>query len=122
MHKSVVFDTNILVYFFDGNYGAAELLANTEYFLSAISHVEISSNLKTLSQKRLLIKDFLSTTTIIHTNAHICQMAANFRLTYAIKLPDAIIAATAQYLGLALVTADAVFFKIKEIEIIPFSK
>jgi predicted nucleic acid-binding protein len=116
MRKSVVFDTNILVYFFDGNYGAAELLANTEYFLSAISHVEISGDLKTLPQKRLLIKDFLLATTIIHTNAHICDIAAKFRLTYAIKLPDAIIAATARYLGFPLVTAAAAFLKIKEIE------
>ena len=122
MRNSVVFDTNILVYFFEGNIHAAKLLERLEYFLSSISYVEISSDLKTTPQKRQLIKDFLSATTIIHINTHICEITAKFRLTYAIKLPDAIIAATAQYAGFPLITADTAFLKIKEIEIIPFTK
>jgi predicted nucleic acid-binding protein len=97
-------------------------LNTTEYLLSSITQIELSSDLKTIRQKRLLIKDFLSGTTIIHTHAHICEMAAKFRLTCAVKLPGAIIAATAQYAGVALVTANAAFFKIKEIDIIPFTK
>ena len=75
-----------------------------------------------LPERREIIKDFLLSTTIIQTNMSICEKASKLRLNYAVKLPDAIIAATAEYLGLPLITADAAFFKIKEIEIIPFIK
>lgn len=122
MRKQVVFDTNILIYFFEGNINAAKLMGTTEFFLSSMTHVEILSDLKTAPQKRDLIKDFLSSVTIIQTSPLICEKAAKFRLSYAIKLPDAIIAATALYLGYPLITGDSAFFKIKEIEIIPFTK
>jgi predicted nucleic acid-binding protein len=122
MRSQVVFDTNILIYFFDGNAKAAKLLETTEFFLSSMTHVEILSDLNTSKQKRELIKDFLSAITIIQTSPIICEKAAKLRLSYAIKLPDAIIAATASYLGLPLITGDAEFFKIKEVEIIPFTK
>lgn len=122
MRKQVVIDTNILIYFFEGNIKAARLLEGTEFFLSSMTHVEILSDLNTAPQKRLLIKDFLTAVTIIQTSPIICERAARFRLSYAIKLPDAIIAATALYLGIPLITADTAFFKINEIEVIPFIK
>ena len=122
MRNQVVFDTNILVYFFDGSLNAAELLSRSEFFLSAMTHIEILSDLNTAPGKRALIKDFLSGVTIIQTTPFICERAAKFRLSYALKLPDAIIAATALHLGFPLVTGDTAFFKIKEIEIIPFIK
>ncbi len=122
MRKEFLFDTNVLIYFFEGNKDAAKLLEDNEFFLSSISFVELLSNLQMLPQRREVIKDFLLTTTIIQTNMDICEKASKLRLSYAIKLPDAIIAATAQYLGLPFITADAAFFKIKEIEIIPFTK
>jgi predicted nucleic acid-binding protein len=122
MHKEVVFDTNVLIYFFEGNKDAARLVEKNEFYLSAISFVELLSNLTMLPERRDIIKDFLLTTTVIQTNIVICEKASKLRLSYAIKLPDAIIAATAQYLGLPLITADSAFFKIKEIEIIPFLK
>ena len=122
MHRQVVFDTNILVYFFDGNTDAASLLETEEYFLSAISYVEILSNLKSSPEKKTSIKNFLTSTTIIQTTPGICDKATKFRLSYEKKLPDVIIAATAHYLEYPLITVDAAFFKIKEIEIIPFIK
>lgn len=59
---------------------------------------------------------------MIETNTFINDLAIKFRLIYNLKVPDAIIAATAKYLDDSLVTSDAAFYKIKEREIIPFTK
>jgi len=122
MRRQVVFDTNILIYFFDGNQNAAALLLQSEFFVSAMTHVELLSDLNTTPAKRALVKDLLSGITIIQTTPFICERAAKFRLSYALKLPDAIIAATALHLNFPLITGDSAFFKIKEIELIPFIK
>jgi|SRR5580698_106070 predicted nucleic acid-binding protein len=120
MNKSFILDTNILIYFFDGNDAAGKLIREVQYNVSSITHIELLSNAN--ASRRELITEFLSGTTIIHTNPAICEFAINFRLNYKIKTPDAIIAATAKYLGFTLITADAQLFQIKEIEIIKFSK
>lgn len=122
MRNLFVLDTNILVYFFDGNKSCGKLLSTIEYTVSSVSYIELLSDVKTPLAKRELISEFLSNTTVIQTSPPICDFAAKFRLTYNIKTPDAIIAATAKYSGIPLITADASFFKIKEIEIIKFSK
>lgn len=59
---------------------------------------------------------------MIETNPFINDLAVKFRLTYNLEVSDAIIAATAKYLDASLVTSDAAFYKIKEREIIPFTK
>ncbi len=78
-----------------------------------MTHVEILLDLKSAPQKRLLIKDFLTAVTIIQTSPIICERAARFRFSYAIKLPYAIIAVAALYLGIPLITGVTAFFKIK---------
>lgn len=50
------------------------------------------------------------------------ELAIKFRRTNYLKLPDAISAATAKYSGASLVSSDAALYKIKETEIIPFTK
>ena len=122
MRNLFVLDTNILVYFFDGNKSAGKLLSTIEYTISSVTYIELLSDFKTPFAKREIISEFLSNSTIIQTSPPICDLAADFRLNYNIKTPDTIIAATAKYLGIPLITADASFFKIKEIEIIKFTK
>lgn len=122
MRKELVFDTNILIYFFEGDEKAAKLLESNEFYISSMTYIELLSSLKMPPQRRVIIRDFLLASTVIQTNSDICDKAAKFRLSYSLKLPDATIAATAQYLGMPLYSADATFFKIKEIQVIPFIK
>lgn len=69
-----------------------------------------------------MIKDFLTGLTAFQTTPFINEVAIKFRLSYNLTVTDAIIAATAKYLDMPLITSDTAFFKIKEIEIIPFTK
>jgi len=121
-NRPLLCDTNVLVYFIEGNLDAGKIFEDNDVILSSISFIEILSNKKLTSARRELLRDFLKTFTFIETSPFINQLAVNMRLNYGLNTPDAIIAATAKYFGLPMSTNDASFFKIKEIEIIPFSK
>ncbi|MDR2841398.1 MAG: PIN domain-containing protein [Paludibacter sp.] len=55
---------------------------------------------------------------IIDINYHIKKTAIQIRQNYRVKLPDAIIAATAIQYNLTLVTADKGFSKIAELDLL----
>jgi predicted nucleic acid-binding protein len=55
---------------------------------------------------------------IAELTPHVKQLVKKLMQKYAIKLPDAIIAATALYLDLPLLTADKEFSKITGIKLI----
>jgi predicted nucleic acid-binding protein len=118
----IVCDTNILVYFFEGNKEAGKVLNINQVIISSITFIEILSNKNIPAFQRNLIYDFLRSLSIVETNPVINKIAAEFRLLYGLDTADPIIAATAKYQNNALATADKIFYKIKEIEIIKFSK
>ncbi|HSZ85862.1 MAG TPA: type II toxin-antitoxin system VapC family toxin [Puia sp.] len=122
MNKPFLLDTNILIYFFEGYRVAGSLIETIQCNVSLVTYIELLSNPYTNEKKRGLIIDFLLGTTVIQTNPTICEYAANIRLNYNLKTPDAIIAATAKYSDFPLITADKKLFQIKEIEIIKFLK
>lgn len=120
--SNYILDTNILVYFFEGNPDAGLLIRNYEFIISATTYIEILANPGYSKIQRIVAKEFLLTKQIIHTSPVICDLAIQMRLNYKCKLPDALIAATSQFMQIPLITADSNFFKIKEIEVIKFQK
>jgi predicted nucleic acid-binding protein len=121
-NNSLICDTNVLVYFFTGNAAAGKVVSQYNVVVSAITAIELLSSSRQSSVERELVKDFLSGITSVHTNPYIVDLAINFRLSYSLLVPDAVIVATAKYLEMPLVTSDTELFKIKEIEIIKFTK
>jgi predicted nucleic acid-binding protein len=120
--QRLILDTNVIAYFFEGNKQAGKIVNLNDIVISAIILIETLSSKKIPTDKREVMEGFLQALTVIESNPQINKIAIGFRLKYSLDTPDAIIAATAKYLDLPLVTADKVFFKIKEIEIIPFTK
>lgn len=55
-------------------------------------------------------------------NAEIKKSVIELRSKYSIKLPDAIVAATANYINQPLITADSDFKKLEELGIIYYEK
>ena len=75
VHKrSIICDTNIIAYFFEGNKEAGKIISLSDVIISSVTFIEALSNK---------------------------------------KIPVS---------NIKLVTADKIFFKVKEIEIIPFIK
>ncbi|GBL34797.1 hypothetical protein EMGBS15_03920 [Filimonas sp.] len=108
-NKSYLVDTNIISYYFQGKFEVAEYIRKSSLYISFITEIELKSNPKLSKQERATIDSFLKTCIILDINAEIKQTAVSIIKNHKLKLPDAIIAATASYLKLELVTADEQF-------------
>lgn len=64
----------------------------------------------------------LETCVIIDVNSMIKQETIIIRRNYGLKLPDCIVAATAIYLDLPLITSDKDFKKLKELNLMYYEK
>ena len=115
---SIVSDTSLIINLFKGIEEVRELIANRNLFVSVISEIEVLSfpNL-TIAEKDLL-KQFLSECYIVDIEPAIKDIAINIRSTLKVKLPDAVIAATAIYFDLPLFTMDKGFEKISDLQAI----
>lgn len=98
-----VFDTNILIDYLSGNllaYKELKLYKNPQ--ISIITKMEILVGASKDNQE--MIREFLDNFTIINLNEEIVEVAVGIRKEHKIKLPDAIIWATAKYSNSLLIT------------------
>jgi len=119
--ESLLADTNILLYLLAGDKTLARILNNKKVYISFITELELMS-FKSLTQKeKSLVEALINECIIIDINNSIKQYTIELRRKYSIKLPDAIIAATTEYINLPLLTSDNDFKKINEINTIFYS-
>ena len=116
-------DTNFVIYYLIKDRQAEkffnENLANTFYFISVISRVELFSYPEISVTEFAAIEAFLSSTRSVLIDNEIAMIAAELRRKYKIKTPDSLVAATALYTNTSLVTRNVKDFeKIKELKII----
>ena len=124
MNGKILIDTNVIVRVLAGDLSLASFLNEMDIFISCISAIEILSNPMQNKEEIKVIKNLISNFTILeNVNPEIQTIASNFRRRKQIKkTPDAIIAATAMYHNIQLLTFDTGFEKLKEIEVILFKK
>ncbi|GHT15540.1 hypothetical protein AGMMS4956_15740 [Bacteroidia bacterium] len=114
-------DTNILIYILQGNpivryFAQEEVLA-----ISCITEMEVQGKYNLLENEKSIITRVLEKCHIIDINYSIKQLTIQIKQAAKVKLPDAIIAATALQQGLTLVTADKEFSKIKNLDLLLIS-
>jgi predicted nucleic acid-binding protein len=100
-----VADTNILLYTLEGHSGIESLL-HYSFAVSVISEIELLGKHEITSEETRIITELLSDCSLIELNNPIKNRAIQLRQKQKIKLPDALIAATAIELQIPLVTAD----------------
>jgi predicted nucleic acid-binding protein len=100
-----VLDTNAILYFLGGK--LSHPLPTGQYFISVISEMELLSYPLLDESALSKIEAFLSEITIISLSESVKKLAIALRREHQLKLPDAIVAATALSLGATLVTNDA---------------
>lgn len=115
-------DTNIILYLLAGDKVLAEIIGNRTPYISFITEMELLSNPQMKAGEEKFIQAFLSDCIIIEMNAAIKQMAVTIRKKSGLKLPDSIIAATAEYENLSLLSADSDFNKLKSLNILQYKK
>ena len=85
-------------------------------FVSVVTKIEVLG-FTIISKHYTLLKEFMSDANIFSLSNHIVDVCIELRKNYKIKLPDAIIAATAKVQNLTLITRNTKDFKrIVEIE------
>ncbi len=96
-------DTNILIVYLNGAKQAKKEIAQYTYpAISIITWMEVMVGVKASEKDQ--IESFLSSFDLTSIDRNIAEIAAHIRQTRAIKIPDAIIWASAKSLNALLVT------------------
>ena len=99
-------DTNIVLYALQGDMALAKLLDGQNLYISFITRIELLSYPKIDQASIDLIEDFLEQVPVVESNPVINADAITLRRATGLEVPDSIIAASARFLGVRLMTAD----------------
>ena len=108
-------DTNAVLYFLSGN-DCMKPYVSSRFAFSVISEMELLSFPKITDDEETRIRGFLGASSSVPLTDSIKDRTIALRRAYNIKLPDAIIAASAIEQDLTLITADTGFEKIEELK------
>jgi predicted nucleic acid-binding protein len=121
MTDNLLIDTNIVIYGLQGFKPVNQLLEKRKISLSFISEIELYSWPNLNERDTHLIKNFIDTCQIIEYSSQLKERVIEVRKKFKLKMADAFIAATALQYDLPLVSADAIFSKVIEINFIKVS-
>lgn len=108
-----VLDTNAVLYFLGGR--LAESLPEGRYLLSVVAEMELLSYPSLDAREEERIRAFLSEVTLVELTREVREVAIQLRSQHGLRLPDAIIAATAQTLRAEWLTNDRKLLRIPEL-------
>jgi predicted nucleic acid-binding protein len=110
-------DTNCFIYLLQDN-DVLNPFLDEGWAFSYIAEIELLSKKDLNANEEMQIKAMLSTCYKVNHSQQLTDLTIKLKRENNIKLPDAIIAATAQMLQLPLITADRGFANIKAIDCI----
>jgi predicted nucleic acid-binding protein len=113
---NVILDSNIIIYLSKGIIDIADLMRSEEVkiWISIISYMEVLSFNFLSSEEEKFVRDLLQEFFIIEINREIVEKTIQIRRKYKIRLPDAIICASASVTNAILITADTQLGKVRE--------
>ncbi|MHC5774955.1 type II toxin-antitoxin system VapC family toxin [Nostoc sp.] len=109
----ILLDTNVVLYFLGGR--LVNPLPSGQYFISVITEIELLSYPSLSLEEETQIIDFLNKITVVDIDSNIKNLTITFRKQYKLRLPDAIIVATAKSLNATLFTNDVKLANLTEI-------
>ena len=122
MENNLFVDTNVLIHLLDGNNSALNLLQDKIIHVSFVTEMELLSR-KLITKKEIgIINTLLDSCKIYELNESIKLQAIIFMRNNRFKLPDAVIAATASYYEIQLITGDTKFKNITGCTIIKYKQ
>lgn len=111
-------DTNIVLYFLKGAPEVVELISDKDWVVSVITEIELLSFPHLTAENEQQIKNLLQDCTILDLKQEVKELTVDLRRKYKIKLPDSIIAASAFFQKIPLLTSDKGFKRIEELDIL----
>ncbi len=119
--SNLLIDTNIALYLFKGDEVAGKIVDGKIIYYSFINELELLGYRGIPDSEIEWLEMFLEDCNFVEFNPGIKTITINLRRRYSLKLPDAIIAATAIFFGIPLLSADKHFEKISELVFIRYS-
>jgi predicted nucleic acid-binding protein len=118
--NKIVIDTNIALYLLGGDEVLKEYLEDKIFYSSCINEMELLGFKGITEPEEIAIEFFLEECSIVDINKGIKDITIDLRRKYKLNLPDAIIAATAIFLGIPLISADSHFDKITDLVFVKY--
>ena len=110
---SIMCDKNSLVYLLDGDRDVARFLENKQIYVSIITELELFGKRSLSIADNEIIESLLANCFIVDINREIKQIYKKIKRDYSVRIPNAVVAATAIYLDFPLLTLG------KDFEFIP---
>ena len=120
--NNLFIDTNIILYLLNGDKTLVNLLDKKTWYLSFITELELLGFKQLDEAEEKTIRELLEQCMIIDINPPIKRKAIQIRRSTGLKLPDCIIASSAMYLDMPLITTDKDFTDIPGIELILYER
>ena len=118
--NKVLLDTNAVgLYLDDGKFATKYLYPDLVVSISVITQLEFLSNPQLTIKNRSMFDEFIELIEIFpvtRENKELVKQIVSIRKKYKIKLPDAIIAATALVPNATLISADDIFSKVHNLK------
>lgn len=111
-------DTNILIFLLQGNRKIADLLVGKTIYISFITEIELLGVQGMSPAEQKIVREVITDCQKLGFNEIINQATIRIKQKRKVKIPDAIIAATAIENNLPLLTADTAFSSIPELNCI----
>lgn len=118
----ILLDTNAVLYFLAGDETLADFLDGKSISISIITELELLSFDKLTASEVRSIKSYIDSIEVLNLNELIKEETIQLRRRKLLKLPDAIIAATAKTMNLTLLTADQQFSSVDSLNVIIYEK
>lgn len=112
---NILLDTNIALYVLNGDVILEQYLQGKVFYVYFINELELLGYKNITISEETKIELFLEDCAIIDVNEGIKEITKQIRRNYALKLPDAIVAATAIFLGVPLLSADKQFGQVSDL-------
>ncbi|MGN6542110.1 MAG: PIN domain-containing protein [Ginsengibacter sp.] len=115
-------NSNIFIYWLNGSQKASQILLENNIHYSIITEIEVKGHISFISdEQKIKFQRVLNRFTKIYLTDEIKDIAIEYKAQYHLKTPDAIIAASAKYLKIPLVTGDRKVERVENIITVIFN-
>lgn len=118
MIVTIAIDTNIVIRAFAGDETCKNIINGTIPIVSIITEIELLSWPQLDPEEYGALSSFLSECFIINLSSEIRNKTITIRKDYGLKVPDAIIAATAITKSIPLFSSDDIFKRVPDLNFI----
>lgn len=116
--RNLLADTNFLIRFLNGDARVQPIVLDNEIFFSFINELELYAKHGLSAEEEAGIASLVAGSTVLPYEPAMKEIVIQIRRAAKVKLPDAIIAATAIFHSLPLLTSDAGFRRIAGLQLL----